>query len=58
MLVGSVFLLCIAPYRLNGQEIGQVQSVEAITTETETRSKDESATMAQAWQCRTFTNFL
>jgi len=45
MLVGSLFLLCIAPYRLNGQEVGPVQSGEAITTETETRSKDESATI-------------
>jgi hypothetical protein len=47
MLVGSVFLLCIAPCRLNGQEVGPVQSGEAITTETETRAKDESATIAQ-----------
>jgi hypothetical protein len=67
MLVGSVFLLCIAPYRLNGQEVGPVQSGEAITTQTQTRPKDESATSAQdsssatakpAWQCRIFTNFL
>jgi hypothetical protein len=67
MLVGSVFLLCIAPYRLNGQEVGPVLSGEAITIETQTRSKDESATSAQdsssvtakpAWQCRIFTNFL
>jgi hypothetical protein len=46
MLVGSVFLLCIAPYRLNAQA-GTEESGETITAETQTRSKDESATSVQ-----------
>ena len=47
VLVGSLFLLCIAPYRLNGQEVGTVQSGEVSTIETRTRSKDESTTKSE-----------
>lgn len=47
MLVGSVFLLGVAPYRLIARQAGTEESGESITAETQTQSKVESATSAQ-----------
>ena len=44
VLVGSVFLLCVAPHRLNAQQACTAESGEAIITASQTGSKDGSTT--------------